>query len=180
MKFVYAVFLLVFLASCTHSQAPKSDVTSELETKTATEATVEEVNQALNELEVTEITIEENPEPAVVVEEIIDDINDAVEEVEQAQKEITEVSSEPKVVKLQTTYQNPKTNVIMDISLSLDDNEKITSISVTSNNYDGLGKFNSSAQSLIGKTIEEASEVYLSGGSLTAPAFQKALKDSLK
>ena len=66
--------------------------------------------------------------------------------------------------------------VQMNIEYELDSDDKISSISVTSPNYKGMPQFNSGVQAVVGMSVQEASEYYVSGSSLTTPAFQAALK----
>jgi hypothetical protein len=70
----------------------------------------------------------------------------------------------------------------MNIEYNLDTENKISMISITSDNWDKLGWFDTAAQDiLIGKTLEEASEVGLiSGASLTTAAFKEAMKEQIK
>jgi len=89
-----------------------------------------------------------------------------------------EVSS-GEMLELSTTYTNPAMEAIMNISLEVNDDNIIQSIEVTSPNYQGMVSFNSAVQEVIGKSVSEASEFYVSGSSLASPAFQKALKDTL-
>jgi hypothetical protein len=42
-----------------------------------------------------------------------------------------------------------------------------------------MGKYNTDVQAVIGMSVEQASEYYISGSSLFTPAFQKAMKSSL-
>jgi len=63
----------------------------------------------------------------------------------------------------------------MTIEYSLDTDGKIETINVSATTYDITG-FNTAAQVVIGKTIEEAKEASIAGGSLTNSAFKDALK----
>ena len=89
-----------------------------------------------------------------------------------------EVSS-GQMIELSTTYTNPAMEAVMNIALEVDENNTVTSIEVTSPNYQGMPQFNAGAQWVIGLSLEEASEFYVSGSSLASPAFQKALKSAL-
>ena len=90
-----------------------------------------------------------------------------------------EVSTESSLIELSTTYNNPKMEVVMNIALEVNDENIIESISVTSPNYRGMPEFNSGVQSVVWMSISEASEYYVSGSSLTTPAYQSALKKAL-
>ena len=94
------------------------------------------------------------------------------------EQESDEVSS-GEMIELSTTYTNPAMEAVMNISLEVDGNNTVTSIEVTSPNYQGMPQFNAGAQWVVGLSLEEASEFYVSGSSLASPAFQKALKSAL-
>jgi uncharacterized protein with FMN-binding domain len=88
---------------------------------------------------------------------------------------------ESKVQLIKYSYANPAQEVYMDINYNLDQSGKITMIDITSDNYNGLGDFNTAAKEVIvGLTLQEASEVDLiSGASLTTAAFKEAIKTQL-
>ena len=84
-------------------------------------------------------------------------------------------TSESNIVKLDAKYTNPAWEVDMVINYTLDENSKIETIDVSATTYD-LKDFNTSIQTLVGKTIDEAKTADIAGGSLTTEAFKKALK----
>lgn len=102
-------------------------------------------------------------------------------EVVEAVYEWGEISEEEvaewKVQELSTTYISPKTEVIMNVAYTLDENEKFSKIEVTSPNYDHMSKFNNGIQSVIWMTIEEAAEVNVTWSTLGSVAFSKVLKN---
>lgn len=103
------------------------------------------------------------------------EINKATESLTGAMEKET---VENKVEKITTTYKNPKGDVNVDISYSLDADGKIATMEVTSDNYD-LTNFNKEVQSqVIGKTTGEVN-VYVAGESLTNDAFNKAVKENI-
>ena len=105
--------------------------------------------------------------------------NDIESEISNIQiDEIVEIENDEidsKVVKLDATYTNPKTTVDMVVDYTLDDENKIETINVSATTYD-LSKFDKEVQVVVWKTLEEASEMYVSGSSLTSAAFKKAIK----
>ena len=141
MKFVYAVMLLVFLASCT---------------KTPVETPV----------------LDETPAP-VAQEEQVDEalVNDIVSEVENLG-----TTAENEVITLDGSYTNPKGNVDMKIDYSVDANGVIQTMNVSATTYN-LEDFNTAAQELVGKTLSDAENFYVAGGSLTSDAFTTAIKN---
>jgi len=118
-------------------------------------------------------------EPPVIpaVDDTTSDIDDAVEQIE-TQDESAD-SSETSLIELSTSYTNPAMEAVMNIAIEVDSDNIIESISITSPNYKWMPKFNDGVQGLVGKSLEEASEFYVSGSSLASPAFQKALKKAL-
>lgn len=168
MKYIYVLFLLVFLASCGANTTTEEPTSTDNDVEAIVESTLDEFNAELDELDTD--TNEEASESAPVEE--------VMEKEESTSEVVEEAEAENKVVMLQTKYTNPQTEVIMDIKYELDAEGKITSINVSSDNYDGLGDFNEAAQVVIGKTVKEASEASIAGSSLTTPAFQAALKDA--
>ncbi len=192
MKAFYALLLLVFLASCgtpVTPDAPKEpvvpsepqeevqeDVPAEIDAEA--EKIIEELIKIWEESSEGDSTEQEAP---VEAQEPVGSSSETVEpeQVEIQEEEVQEPNTavESKVVELATSYTNPAGNVDMNISYSLDDSGKISEISVTSPNYKWMVWFNKNAQAVIGMTVEQASEYYVSGSSLTTPAFQKALKN---
>lgn len=149
MKYFIPLFMLLFLVSCGKDQVtPAETPKTETAKQTAVEVTDKEVDAVLHEIEDDLLNISEEDEAGSTDSEII-----------------------------KTTYKNPKGNVNMEISYSLDADEKIASIQVSASNYD-LEKFSKGVQEqAIGKTLEEAADIYVSGSSLTTEAYQKAMKD---
>ncbi len=80
-----------------------------------------------------------------------------------------------KMVKLDAKYKNPAWDVDMVISYSLDNEWKIEVINLDAPNFD-LKDYNTAAQVLVGKTIEEAKNTWIAGWSLITEAFKNALK----
>lgn len=174
MKIFYTTLLVVLLASCSEATPQENTQTEEQQNIPAIEATIDDIDAAVENMDTppveenVPVTEEATPEVStqdVVSEEIVEEI---VEE---------EVAQTGKVIELSTTYNNPKIEVIMDIDMSVNENDIIESISVTSPNYGGMPEFNSGIQAVVGMSVSEASEYYVSGSSLTTPAFQKALKN---
>jgi len=169
MKAFYSILLLVFLTSCTGwtiddiSNIPDSTTPV---VNTVVEQTEEEMNEAIAELpeEVKEFAWEstldkrimnndgESWETQTSEEDASSEEEDTVEiapVVEETETEAVETSFAPKVVVLSTSYNNPKMEVIMNIEYSLDENETISDISVTSPNYGGMPEFNNGVQSAL-------------------------------
>ena len=103
----------------------------------------------------------------------------------QMQEEIDNLEmSEEDMSKVETinySYTNPAQEVNMKIEYSLDENNTIQTLDITSDNWDKLGDFNTAAkEKLVGMTLEQASEVgVISGSSLTTEAFKEAIKTQL-
>lgn len=110
---------------------------------------------------------------------VIDTVNTELEaEMETMENEPEEPAAND-LVTLKTSYKNPKTTVDMTIVYELDADEKIVSINMSAPQYD-LAKFTDAiSEQIVGKTLEEASEVYVSGSSLATEAYQNALKNQL-
>lgn len=106
-----------------------------------------------------------------VTTEVVSDIDNELKNLESDSFKESDID----VVKIDATYTNPAWEVDMIINYSLDENSKIKTIDVDATTYD-LKEFNTSIQSLIGKTIEEAKSADIAGWSLTTEAFKKALK----
>ena len=80
-----------------------------------------------------------------------------------------------KVVKFNADYKAPSWNVTMNVSYELDDSGKIKTIDIQSSaNFKWFDE--KAEKELLGKTIEEASKLYISGASLASNAFKKAIK----
>ncbi len=149
MKAFYVVLLLVFITSC------------------ASNAIVEEAPE--------EVTLQTTQELEAAIQELPEEI---IEELSGWNQE-TEIASESEVVELSTKYVNPAWEVDVNIEYELAADDTISAILVTSPNYAWMGKYNTDVQAVIGMSVEQASEYYISGSSLFTPAFQKAMKSSL-
>jgi len=162
MKVFSIVLLFLFLTSC------GSNVTTD--SNSAVQKTQEDVYIATASLPE---TVEQVP-----VEEEVESHEDT-QEIEIVEVDVPDVQEAtiPKVIELSTTYNNPKIEVVMDIDIELDANDRIAAISVTSPNYGGMPKFDDKVQGTIGMTLEEASDFHASGSSLGTAAFQKVLKN---
>lgn len=145
MKAFYALFLLVFLASCG--------------------ANVDETAVSPSEPSVEETSAEIDAETMEIPEEVMMDDTAMTE-------------SDSKVEVLDAAYTNPKWPVDMEIEYALNENGVIESIDVSATSYD-LSGFNDAVQSVVGMTLEEASDTYISGSSLTSAAFNSALKSAM-
>ena len=183
MKFLPILMLLALLASCGANdvqEAPIANVKEVIEAPIKTEqppVTPEdtiEVEQKKNEEPPVEVAEEEeavSPEPEETTQDLEETINEAAESI------WNETNNELKTVN--ADYTNPNGAVDMVISYSLDSEWKIQEISTAATTYD-LSQFNDAVQEVNGKTVEEASEMYFSGSSLTTWAFQKAMKAEIK
>lgn len=201
MKAFYAIFLLVFLASCGANTVTQV-VNETTDTPVAEEVTVnveEDIDLEISdEDEPLEPSNEDEPlEPSdddVILETSseIDAELDAMANEDKMMEEVeteveTETDPEPQpievsssqMIELSTTYTNPAMQAVMDIALEINANNVIESIEVTSPNYKGMVTFNQAVQAVVGMSVSEASEFYVSGSSLASPAFQKALKGSM-
>lgn len=159
MKTFYSLVLLVFLVSC-WTEAP---IDQNPETSNVQQEVAAEIDQ----------TVESLPDPKQEVDELLEQVDEIAEEDDSS----SQVQSS-EVVELSTTYTNPAMEVVMNIEYSLDSEDKISEISVTSPNYPGMPDFNAWVQPVVGMTVQEASEYVVSGSSLTTPVFQEALKNS--
>lgn len=110
-----------------------------------------------------------------VIEETVNDIEKSMNSLDDL------IKDESKVQLINYKYSNPAQEVNLNIEYNLDAENKISMISITSDNWDKLEWFNTAAQEvLIGKTLKQASEVDLiSGASLTTEAFKEAIKSQL-
>ena len=143
---------LVFLVSCGESTVVDAPIQ---EPSIAEQETVTEIEGALDEL--------------------IETTQDA--EVDEGSAMEPQASDWEEIVLLDATYTNPKGSVDMTIEYELGVNDIIENINVSATTYDLTG-FNDSIQSVVGMTLEEASDTYISGSSLTSAAFNNALKKS--
>ena len=178
MKAFYTLIALMFLASC-GAEAPAKDIVATPDVVQETVADIDQATEALPDTqEVVDDLIEEvNSVPLTEEDTIEEVIPEEIEEAWETEDRATEEQAATKVVELSTTYNNPKMEVVMNIEYSVDSDDKISEISVTSPNYGGMPEFNTWAQGVIGMTVEEASEYVVAGSSLTTPAFQAALKN---
>ena len=151
----------MFLASCGAVEQASNPVVPE-----DTSNTVQQIQQATDELPEEIVDMMDEPETSSESEDIQVDENseDPVDpvEVEQELEEVSQAFAEPKVVELATTYNNPSMEVVMNIEYELSADETISSISVTSPNYRGMPKFNDSIQNVIGMSVDDAAEYYVS------------------
>lgn len=89
------------------------------------------------------------------------------------------VSELSNIEKITTKYNNPKGEVTINVEYSLDSDGKIETIATTSD-YDGNADLTNNVQVVVWKTIQEAIDTDISGGSLTNAAFKNALKTQLE
>lgn len=101
--------------------------------------------------------------------------NEVLAEVD-AEIENLDTSATNEVVVLDAAYNNPNGPVDMKIAYAVDAEGVITSMEVTATTYDMTG-FNGAAQELVGKTLTDAENFYVAGGSLTSDAFASAIKN---
>ena len=120
----------------------------------------------------TDITITKDN---VSTEKTNNDIENEISNIDLNSVEQADDKMDNKVTKLDATYTNPQTTVDMVLDYSLDDENKIETINVSATTYD-VSEFNTKLQSVVWKTLEEASEVYISGSSLATEAFHNAIK----
>ena len=158
MKTFFTLVLLVFLVWCT-AEAPEGTQPNMNQTQV-----IQEMNQETELL----------PSSEDLIDDLINDVNEVIENEDTMNSETTIDK-----VELSTTYQNPVMEVIMDIEYDLDEEGKITEISLTSPNFDGIWRYNDWVQGTVGLTVEEASQYVISGSSYATPAFQAALKETL-
>lgn len=181
MKIFYTTLLVVLLASCSEATPQESTQTAEDQTIPAIETTIDDIDTAIESIELSEEeTIPETEEqdtPTTTIQ--TEETQEVSVETEEPQEEevVEETVPSEKLIELSTKYNNPKIEVLMDIDMTVDNNDIIQSISVTSPNYQGMPEFNSGIQAVVGMSVDEASEYYVSGSSLTTPAFQAALKN---
>lgn len=179
MKVFYALFLLVFLASCTKSVEDTN--TQAVDSDTNIEAT--EVMDTSDEPTEDDMMDDEEDANTKESEEEMDDTeamdNNLEAEVSadiDTETDMLDEVVENEVVTLDASYTNPKGPVDMTVTYSLDENDVIESIEVSATTYDVSG-FNAEAQSLVGQDISAAESFYVAGGSLTSEAFTAAIKN---
>lgn len=179
MKVFYAVFLLVFLASCTGANVEENS-NSETDTSANTQQEQQVMDDSIDEDESSDDMMDDENE-AMKTEEgevmegdenMEDDMADDIDE----DTAMLEETASNQVMVLDATYNNPKAEVDMMINLSVDENDVIESIEVSATTYD-LSDFNAAAQELLGQNISQAEEFYVAGGSLTSDAFTTAIKN---
>ncbi len=83
--------------------------------------------------------------------------------------------AEAKVTKVQALYNNSRQDVVLDIEYTLDSDGKIGSIEITDTNGYDVSRNLWDLNVLVGKSIDEVEDTYISGGSLTVPAIKKAI-----
>ena len=155
MKYFYILIALAFLASCGAKDVVNTDTPTQEDE--VIEATLDEIESELEDL----LNVEEDESETAETE---------------AEAPAEETAMESKVVKLDAAYTNPAGPVDMTIEYSLDSEGKIETIEVAATTYD-LTDFNTSAQKVIGMTVEDAANEVITGGSLTDPAFSAAMKN---
>lgn len=149
MKYLVAIFTVVALASCGAKKDTIIVNTGSTSTGTQTETTsTSTTNSSLTE------------EIKVMTGEISSGSTD-----------------EAKVEKLSTTFKTPGGEVSMNVSYSLDADKKFTTLKIDSN-YSHQD-FNAKAEKeLLGKSVEEAKKLYISGASLASDAFKDLFKNA--
>lgn len=179
MKFLPFALLLVLLASC-GADKTEENVTENSGTQQAiTEEVWTEIDESLDEMNMDETSMTDETTP--MEEEVLaDETLGETEEVmiiQESESEVQTVANE--VVELTTSYRNPKGNVDMNISYSVDENDIITAISVQSDDYD-LSDMNQSLQNdYLGLHISTAADYYKAGSSLSSEAFRDAVRESI-
>lgn len=124
-----------------------------------------------------EAIVSESPNVEQSQQETLEELDSEIESLSSDDDVENEAVSESSVVILDAGYTNPKGPVDMVIEYELSDDSKVESIEVSASSYD-LSTFNSEIQSVVWMTLEEASEVYVSGSSLTTAAFSSAIKEA--
>lgn len=147
MKYLYSVLAILILASCSSSETPTEVTNTEIDS--AIESTTNDIENEIS-------NIEENIETSTWTNE-------------------WELTDSNKMVKVEAKYNNPQQEVDMSVAYSLDSEGKIETINVSATNWD-LAEYNTAAQAVIWKTLEEASEFSVAGASETNAAFQNAIK----
>ena len=103
------------------------------------------------------------------------EINKELDSMTGSQTSDKGAANSDKVVKFNADYKAPSWNVTMNVSYELDDSGKIKTIDIQSSaNFKWFDE--KAEKELLGKTIEEASKLYISGASLASNAFKKAIK----
>lgn len=100
------------------------------------------------------------------------EINSTIEQLTGA---VSTWNTEEKVEKLETTFKHPGGESTMTISYSLDSEGKIANIDISST-YSHNGFDEKAEAELLGKTLEEAKNLYVAWASLASKAFVKAIK----
>ncbi|MDP2090231.1 MAG: hypothetical protein Q8K30_01415 [Candidatus Gracilibacteria bacterium] len=147
MKIIYLLMFTLLLASCGNSGS------TENESIVVDESAMEETTNQINE-EIDSLNTETDSDGIALTESN---------------------SNNGEVVKLDAKYNNPKGEVDMSISYTLSESGTIETIEVTATTYD-LEDFNTAAQDLVGKTLEDAKNFEKAGASLTNEAFKNAIK----
>lgn len=125
---------------------------------------------------VVETATPETPDAAMeqTVEDMETEMNNMPEEVSNDEA----ASLESQVQVLDAGYTNPKGPVDMQVEYTLADDQTIESIEVSATTYN-VSEFNNEIQNVVGMTLEEASDTYISGSSLTSAAFNNAIKSAM-
>lgn len=176
MKVFYALFLLVFLASCTTTTVEDTSDTQSntitIETETEDTDTPDEAMETDEEIANTEESEEEMDDTETMDSDLETEVSADID----VETDMLDEVVENEVITLDASYTNPKGPVDMTVTYSLDENDVIESIEVSATTYDVSG-FNAEAQSLIGQDISAAESFYVAGGSLTSEAFTAAIKN---
>lgn len=173
MKYTFPLILLLFLVSCKSANIPEKH-TSKLQTEVKNIETEEQntKNETISTPANTENTLEENTSQKVHTE--IQTELDNLETEEQKEENIPE--NETKIIK--TTYENSWGTMNLHISYKLDENGKISELTATSDTNPVLESYAYRITNYaLGKTPAEATNLYISGASLTSDAFNKAIKE---
>lgn len=148
-KYLVALFSIVALASC--GAKPSTDTntnTGSNSTWTQTETATTSTNSVLKE------------ELEVMTGEVMSGNTD-----------------ESKVTKIDMSYKNPKGETMeVFVNYTLDSEGKIASINFEGYSHNGFSE--KASKELLGKTLEEANNLYVSGASLATEAFKKAIKNA--
>ena len=165
MKYISLIIVLLLAASCTVEDKGNE------ENKNTKETIVEISNNDSDDKDWSDDEIDE--ETSKEVEKTLEELNKEIDFLGELDDMVE--TDESEIVKLDATYSNPKVEVDMKIEYKLDSDNKIETINVSATTYD-LEKFNTEAQVLVWKTIDEAKDTYFSWSSLTSEAFKSALK----
>jgi hypothetical protein len=194
-QFISLGMLLVVLSSCGTETVVVEDAI-EVPTE-AIEQTVSDIDTELANLESGDVesSSDEDLDVTVDADSIVIDDGDSTVTISEDGTEVTgnaviisdlrsdddsegEVQeATSKVTKVQAKYNNTQQDVVLDIEYSLDDEGNISTIEITdTNGYDLWRNFsNDNLDVLIGKSLDEVDDTYISGGTWTVPAIKNAL-----